>query len=89
MQALAVVEDSVAPTIQKASKKTVNALETKSLKALTKKIIIPNADDDDQDDVPLVKSKPKGKRVSETKPQGKFLLVHLPISNAEAMLTFD
>lgn len=44
-----------------------------SLQASTQKII-PNADDS-EDDVPIVKSKSKGKRVSETKHHGKFLLV--------------
>jgi hypothetical protein len=88
------VEDSVVDTIakgrstshqsvtQKASKRTVDTSAEKSLKASTKKIIL-NADNDRVHDVSLVKLKPKGKKVSETKLQGKFQ------SNTEVMLIFN
>ena len=73
MGVASVVDDSVVDTLsEKASKRSADASKIKSLKVSTKRII-PNPDDDIEDDVPLVKSKPKGKAVNKTKPKGKFL----------------
>ena len=87
MRVASVVDDSVvdAPT-KKVSKRSADASEKKSLKVSTKKII-PNAGDDTEDDVPLVKSKPKGKAVNKTKPKGKFLTGF--VFNAKGILAFD
>ena len=75
-----VVDDSVVDTsTEKASKRTADASEKRSLKVSTKKII-PNADDDIEDDVPLVKSKAKGKAVNKTKAKSKFLASLSPSS---------
>ena len=68
-----VVDDSIIDTpTEKVSKRSVDASENRSSKFSTKKII-PNADDDTEDDAPLLKSEPKGKAVNKTKPKGKFL----------------
>ena len=76
-----VVSDSVVDTpTGKASKMKVDASEKNPLKVSTKKIIPNAADDDIEDDIPLIKSKAKGKAVNKTKPMGMFLTILSPSS---------
>lgn len=83
-----VVDESVVDTpTEKTSKRTVDASEKRTLNVSTKKTI-PNADDDIEDDVPVVKSKAKGKAVNKMNSKGKSL-ARLSVINAEGVLAFD